>query len=140
VLPGLVTGQPTILNDGLRVTLAPGSTMPPILIAGNGPKALRRAAVHGDGWAAIGISPAEVAAHLATLEQLAEQHGRPRPGATVVGPPVSTDPTKAASQLADYADAGTERVVLAPTGSDWRHDYEFAYPYLIGAVPPVRAV
>jgi alkanesulfonate monooxygenase SsuD/methylene tetrahydromethanopterin reductase-like flavin-dependent oxidoreductase (luciferase family) len=126
VLPGLVTGQPTVLSDGVRVTLAPGSPMPPILIAGNGTKALRRAAARGDGWAAIGISPAEVAAHLATLEHLAEQHGRPRPRATVVGPPLDADPAKAAAQLAAYADAGTERVVLTPTGPDWRRDYEFA--------------
>ncbi len=33
VLPGLVFGQPTVLDNGLTVTLAPGSTMPPVLVA-----------------------------------------------------------------------------------------------------------
>jgi alkanesulfonate monooxygenase SsuD/methylene tetrahydromethanopterin reductase-like flavin-dependent oxidoreductase (luciferase family) len=126
VLPGLVGGERTDLGNGLEVTLAPGSPMPPVMIAGNGARALRRAADYGDSWAAMGISPGEVASSLVTLGELAALRGRPRPGATVVGPVIDADPAKAAGQLAAYADAGTERVVLAPTGPDWRQDYEFA--------------
>jgi alkanesulfonate monooxygenase SsuD/methylene tetrahydromethanopterin reductase-like flavin-dependent oxidoreductase (luciferase family) len=44
VLPALVTGRTGVLDDGLQVRLAPGSSMPPVLIAGNGEKARRRAA------------------------------------------------------------------------------------------------
>ncbi|WP_411267429.1 hypothetical protein [Actinoplanes sp. KI2] len=55
------------------------------MIAGNGRKALRRAAECGDGWAAIGISPGQMASGLAALGELAAQQRRPRPGATVVG-------------------------------------------------------
>jgi len=44
VLPALVTGQPAVLEDGLEVTLSPGSVMPPVLIAGDGERAMRRAA------------------------------------------------------------------------------------------------
>ncbi len=36
--PGLSLGRPTGLADGLEVTLAPGSVMPPVLVAGNGDK------------------------------------------------------------------------------------------------------
>lgn len=126
VLPGLVTGRTTTLADGLEVTLAPGATMPPVLVAGNGKKALARAAAHGDGWASIGLSPAEVAVELAVLDGLAAQYGRPTPKATVVGPALDADPGKAAARLSEYAAAGTERVILAPNGPDWRWDYEFA--------------
>ena len=46
VLPGLVAGKPTAVN-GEEVTLAPGATMPPVLIGG-GPASLRRTARYGD--------------------------------------------------------------------------------------------
>jgi alkanesulfonate monooxygenase SsuD/methylene tetrahydromethanopterin reductase-like flavin-dependent oxidoreductase (luciferase family) len=126
VLPALVTGQPTVLGDALEVTLAPGSLMPSVLVAGNGSKALRRAAAYGDGWMSIGLPPEAVVGGLAVLGGLAAQSGRPVPRATVVGPALDTDPRRAARQLSAYAAAGTERVILAPSGTCWQHDYEFA--------------
>ena len=126
VLPALVTGQAAVLSDGLEVTLAPGSAMPPVLIAGNGDKALRRAAAYGDGWMCIGLLSEDVAASLSALSSLAAQHGRPVPHVTVVGPTLDPDPQQAAAQLSAYSAAGTERVILAPTGADWQRDYEFA--------------
>jgi alkanesulfonate monooxygenase SsuD/methylene tetrahydromethanopterin reductase-like flavin-dependent oxidoreductase (luciferase family) len=125
VLPALVGGEPAVLGDGLEVALAPGSVMPPVLIAGNGDRALRRAAEFGDGWMAIGVPAEEVAVSLAALGSLAAGFGRPVPGLTVVGPVLDADPGKAAGQLAAYAEAGTERVILIPTG-DWHRDYERA--------------
>ena len=100
--------------------------MPSVLVAGNGDRALRRAAAYGDGWVCIGLPPENVAAGLAVLGGLAAQRGRPVPRATVVGPALDTDPRKAATQLSAYAAAGTERVILAPSGTSWQHDYEFA--------------
>ena len=47
------------------------------------------------------------------------------PRLTVVGPVLDADPGKAAAQLAAYAEAGTERVILIPSG-DWQRDYERA--------------
>lgn len=138
VLPALVTGQPAVLDGGLdgrredgpdgglEVTLAPGATMPPVLIAGNGERAMRRAAAYGDGWMSIGLSPEDTAAGMATLRKLAAEHGRPTPRATVVGPTLDADPARAADRLSAYAAAGVERVILPPTGTDWRKDYEFA--------------
>jgi alkanesulfonate monooxygenase SsuD/methylene tetrahydromethanopterin reductase-like flavin-dependent oxidoreductase (luciferase family) len=125
-LTGLVAGQPTALDDGPPVTLAPGATMPPVLIAGNGTAARRRAAEFGDGWACIGLSPDAVADGIEELARLAAHHGRPAPKATIVGPALDADPRQAAATLAAYADAGAERVILAPTGLGWQHDYEFA--------------
>lgn len=119
VLPSLVTGKPTVLGDGLEVTLAPGSAMPPVMVAGNGRAALRRAARYGDGWASIGLSPETIAERLAEIE-------RPELRATVVAPEVDPDPARTAARLATYEEAGVERVILAPSGTDWRRDYEFA--------------
>jgi alkanesulfonate monooxygenase SsuD/methylene tetrahydromethanopterin reductase-like flavin-dependent oxidoreductase (luciferase family) len=126
VLPALVTGQLAVLGDGLEVTLAPGSPMPPVLVAGNGDRALRRAARYGDGWLSIALPPEEVASRRATLGELAAQHGRPAPRATVVGPKLDADLRKAAGQLSAYEAAGTERVILAPSAAGWQRDYEFA--------------
>lgn len=126
VLPALVTGQPAVLGDGVEVRLAPGSAMPPVLVAGNGHKALRRAARYGDGWLCIGLSSHEVAAGLAVLGDLAAQYGRPVPSANVVGPSLDGDPRKAAEQISAYAAAGAERVILAPAGADWQRSYEYA--------------
>src|SRR5699024_1170366 len=120
------TGHETALEEGLNVTLTPGSTMPPVLVAGNGTKARRRAAAYGDSWVSLGLSPEDVSAGVTELGQLASQHDRPTPTAMIVAPTVDKDPKKAASQLAAYAAVGTERAILAPTGPDWRRDYEFA--------------
>ena len=126
VLPALVSGEPAVLADGLEVTLSPGAVMPPVLIAGNGDRALRRAAAYGDGWVSIALPPPEVASGLAALGELAAGHGRPVPRATLVGPVLDADPGKAAAQLAAYAEAGAERVILSPSGPDWLRDYELA--------------
>jgi len=126
VLPDLVQGRRAVLEEGVEVTLAPGSSMPPVVVAGNGPVALRRAARYGDGWASIGLSPQGIAEGLAKIERLAAEHGRPAVKATVVGPGVDGSPHRAAERLAAYEAAGGERVILAPTGAGWRRDYEFA--------------
>ncbi|MFG1819143.1 LLM class flavin-dependent oxidoreductase [Kribbella sp. NPDC049174] len=122
VLPDLIAGKPTILGDGLEATLAPGSEVPPIVVAGNGKAAFRRAARYGDGWATIAMSPDEVKT---SLEQINQQHDRPALKATVVAPQLDADPRRAAEQLEAYEEAGTARVILAPSG-DWRRDYENA--------------
>jgi alkanesulfonate monooxygenase SsuD/methylene tetrahydromethanopterin reductase-like flavin-dependent oxidoreductase (luciferase family) len=126
VLPDLVQGRRAVVEDGVEVTLAPGSSMPAVVVAGNGPVALRRAARYGDGWASIGLSPQKIAEGLARIGRLAAEHGRPAIKATVVGPDVDSSPQRVAGQLAAYEAAGVERVILAPTGAGWRRDYEFA--------------
>lgn len=126
VLRPLVAGEPVALDDGGEVTLAPGSAVPPVYVAGDGRRALVRAARYGDGWATIAATPDQVTARVAELRELAAQEGRPAPKATVVGPGLDADAGHAAEQLAAYAEAGAERVILAPTGRDWHEDYEFA--------------
>jgi alkanesulfonate monooxygenase SsuD/methylene tetrahydromethanopterin reductase-like flavin-dependent oxidoreductase (luciferase family) len=125
VLPDLIAGKPTVLADGVEATLAPGSTVPPIVVAGNGRAAFRRAARYGDGWATIAMSPEEIKTALEEINRLAADNGRPAIRATVVAPQLDTDPLRAADQLAAYDAAGTQRVIIAPSG-DWRRDYEHA--------------
>ncbi|MEV6323698.1 LLM class flavin-dependent oxidoreductase [Nocardia sp. NPDC051787] len=126
VLPDLVAGRPTTLPDGTVVTLSPGASMPPVLVAGDGARARRRAAAYADGWVAIGLEPNEVRANKAELASLADEYGRRPLSVTIVAPSLATDPGHAADQLAAYADAGAERVILAPSGAEWRADYDFA--------------
>ncbi|MGK8524340.1 LLM class flavin-dependent oxidoreductase [Nocardia asteroides] len=126
LLPDLVAGRPTTLPDGTEVTMAPGATMPPVLVAGDGERARRRAAAHAEGWVAIGLEPGRVRANVAELTALAAEFGRGPLAVTIVAPPLATDPGHAAEQLAAYAEAGAERVILAPSGGEWRADYEFA--------------
>jgi alkanesulfonate monooxygenase SsuD/methylene tetrahydromethanopterin reductase-like flavin-dependent oxidoreductase (luciferase family) len=126
VLPDLVAGRPTSLDGAPPVAIAPGATMPPLLIAGEARPALRRAATFGDGWLAIGLSPEAVATRLGELRRLTDELGRPAVTATVVGPQLDADPQRAAEQLGAYEAAGTQQVILPPTGTDWRAGYEFA--------------
>jgi alkanesulfonate monooxygenase SsuD/methylene tetrahydromethanopterin reductase-like flavin-dependent oxidoreductase (luciferase family) len=126
VLPDLIAGRPVSLDGGPPVAIAPGATMPPLLIAGEARPALRRAAIFGDGWLAIGLSPEAVATRLGELRRLTNELGRSALTATVVGPQLDTEPRRAAEQLSAYEAAGTRQVILAPTGTGWRADYEFA--------------
>lgn len=122
VLPDLIAGKPAVLADGLEATLSPGSAVPPIVVAGNGARAHRRAATYGDGWATIAMSPDEIRTNLDRINGLAAEQGRKALRATVVAPDLTGDP---AEQLAAYEAAGVERVILPPSG-DWRRDYEQA--------------
>lgn len=125
VLPDLIAGRPTTLADGTVITLSPGASVPPILVAGNGTRALRRAATYADGWLAIGLSPAESASAAAELADLAAALDRPAPRVTIVTPPPG-DLAETADTVSAYAAAGVERVILAPADADWRGHYEFA--------------
>lgn len=126
VLPDLVAGKQTVLDDGVEVAIAPGAAMPPVVVAGNGRAALRRAARYGDGWASIGLSPEQVGEGLAEIGRLAGEHGRSPIRATIVAPELDSDPRQAVARLREYEAAGAERVIFAPTGTDWRRGYEFA--------------
>ena len=60
-----------------RLTMSPGLNRPiPIIIGGNSPLALRRAARLGDGWAPAYLSLAEVSEGIETIERQRAEHGR----------------------------------------------------------------
>lgn len=54
----------------------------------------------------------------------------------MVAPRLSADAARAGDELADYAAAGVERLILAPTGADWERGYRLG----AGAPSPAARV
>jgi len=84
---------------------------PPIHVGGDGPAALRRAALVGDGWVPMNHRLDELAAPIARMAALRAAAGRREPVEVTFWGPVR-DP----SDLRRYADAGVHRVLVRP----WR--------------------
>jgi alkanesulfonate monooxygenase SsuD/methylene tetrahydromethanopterin reductase-like flavin-dependent oxidoreductase (luciferase family) len=149
LLPGLIRGETTRLPTGASITLSPGADVPPILIGGNSPAALRRAVRHGAGWFSSVTTPQRVAdgarrlpdtAQIAVgcialldadttdpridafVAALTDSHGIPAEEAADV--PITGTPTQAAEQFAAYADAGATWLVLTAIGDDWHAQWE----------------
>jgi alkanesulfonate monooxygenase SsuD/methylene tetrahydromethanopterin reductase-like flavin-dependent oxidoreductase (luciferase family) len=78
VLPDLIAGTAVDL-DGTTVQLAPGVTVPPVVVGGMGDAALRRAAAHADGWFALPLPPAQIESAAERLREMAADAGRPAP-------------------------------------------------------------
>ena len=143
VLPGLIAGRTTDVA-GTDVTLAPGATVPPILIGGGLP-AMRRAATHGFGWYPAFLPPGDLAAG---IREFSDRAGHPvevtAQIAMGLGPGLDIDaqvrmltgygmseeyaraglltggPEQAAEHLGALFAAGATRVVGLPFGGDWR--------------------
>jgi alkanesulfonate monooxygenase SsuD/methylene tetrahydromethanopterin reductase-like flavin-dependent oxidoreductase (luciferase family) len=147
VLPSLVEGKPTMLG-GEEFTLAPGATMPPVLIGG-GLASLRRAARFGDEWYPESSSPKWLATARQQLAEAASEFGRPAPNLTVAVNTglgdvaasvidaevrsltgygmteaearealVTGPPAQAAERLAELVEAGANRIVAMPFTGD----------------------
>ena len=106
VLPDLIAGNAVVV-DGAPVQLAPGVTVPPILVGGMAEPALRRAAAHADGWFTLPLEPAVLAPAAQRLAELASDLGRPRPTITastsvaITGDPALPDRDTIHRQLTD---------------------------------------
>ncbi len=81
VLPDLIAGKEVDVA-GTRVQLAPGATVPPIVVGGLAEAALARAVAYGDGWFGLPVAPALVAPVADRLAELAAAAGRPAPAVT----------------------------------------------------------
>jgi alkanesulfonate monooxygenase SsuD/methylene tetrahydromethanopterin reductase-like flavin-dependent oxidoreductase (luciferase family) len=77
VLPDLIAGQ-AVDAPGGPVELAPGATVPPIIVGGMADAALARAARH-DGWFAMPLPPDRLRPTVDRLEALAGAASRRRP-------------------------------------------------------------
>ncbi|MGC4944442.1 LLM class flavin-dependent oxidoreductase [Kribbella sp. DT2] len=126
VLRDLIAGRSARVVEGFDAAIAPGAVVPPVLVAGDGEKAVARAARYGDGWVSIGLASADVGARLKALGELAEKYERPRPTVSIVAPQLDAELAKAVAQVAAYEEAGVERLILAPTGNGWERDYAWA--------------
>ena len=88
---------------------------PPILVGGESPAALRRAASH-DGWVGITHTVESAAAHVATLRGLLAERGRTLDGFEIVlGGPVESP-----ADVDRWAEVGVTRLIVAP----WRRSKE----------------
>jgi alkanesulfonate monooxygenase SsuD/methylene tetrahydromethanopterin reductase-like flavin-dependent oxidoreductase (luciferase family) len=149
LLPGLIRGETVQLPSGASITLAPGAEVPPILIGGNSPRALRRALHHDAGWFTSMITPQGVADGARRLPQGAQIAvggvallGADRTdsrlerfvAALVTGQGIAPEdavelliagtPAQAAERFAAYADAGATWLVLGTIGNEWRAQWE----------------
>ena len=89
---------------------------PPLLVGGESPAALRRAARDGDGWLGLDHTPDSAAALVARLRALRAEAGRgERPFSVTVGATLTR-----AADLAAFARAGVDRVIVSP----WRRSRE----------------
>ena len=90
---------------------------PPILIGGNRPAALKRAARFGDGWHPLNVSPEGVQRRMATLREAADAAGRG--DAAVQAVQVRLDMSRVdAATAAAYAAEGVTDLVMHVASSD----------------------
>jgi probable F420-dependent oxidoreductase len=85
------------------------SPHPPMIIGGESPAALRRAA-RNDGWIGLSHTPESVRVPVATLTELRQGHGRDdQPFLVVVGGAVADD-----ADVDAFAAAGVDRLIVSP--------------------------
>src|SRR5436305_14682153 len=87
--------------------------MPPIVIGGESPAALRRATTMGNGWYGFGLTVEETKRHLAGLKRAADEHGRPSElgDLEITVTPVGNFDM---GSVEAYAAAGVHRLVVLP--------------------------
>jgi probable F420-dependent oxidoreductase len=110
-------------EDGLRArpAAAPGRTIP-LLVGGNTPPAVRRAAALGDGWQPLNLAPDDFAAGVERYRAACERAGR-TPGriSARVSPrrfrdgrvPFAGDAAAVRADLEAYGAAGTDDVIVS---------------------------
>lgn len=81
----------------------------PVHVGGESPRALRRAAEHGDGWLGMDHTPATAAVQVAALRAACDESGRTDlPEVTVLSFDANTEEVDA------YAAAGVDRLIVVP--------------------------
>ena len=81
---------------------------PPVLIGGESPAALRRAARH-DGWIGLNHTPDTARALVVTLRELRAAFGSEGPFTVTVGATVADD-----GQVAEFSGVGVDRLIVSP--------------------------
>jgi probable F420-dependent oxidoreductase len=110
----------------------PAGTLP-ILVGGNHEKAPRRAAILGDGWHPLFLSPAEYACCRAEIERIRTEEGITRPFCfSMSGSECRILESEAAPEVTKVAQEGTSYAPAVGTGDDGRQRF-------IGTAEEVRA-
>jgi probable F420-dependent oxidoreductase len=120
--------------SGLAVSPRPVQRpRPPIWVGGSSPRAVRRAALLGEGWLSQGDAPDTLPAQLELIRTTREQAGRSGPFAVNAIPPalyvgepgwdtgrraLAGKPEKLAEKLRAYADLGATHLQLRPRSRD----------------------
>jgi len=105
----------------------------PILVGGNHAKALRRAAIFGDGWHPLFLAPAEYARCRAEIERIRAEEGITRPFQfSMSGSECRILPGAAAPELTKVAQEGTSYAPAVGTDAEGRQRF-------IGTAEQVRA-
>jgi probable F420-dependent oxidoreductase len=87
--------------------------IPPIVVGGESPAALRRAVTMGNGWYGFGLTVEQTSQHIAALKRTTEQHERPTElgDLEITVTPVGNFDKRAVEA---YAAAGVHRLVVLP--------------------------
>jgi alkanesulfonate monooxygenase SsuD/methylene tetrahydromethanopterin reductase-like flavin-dependent oxidoreductase (luciferase family) len=99
--------------NGQRFLFRPRPARPPIYVGGAAPHAHRRAVEYGDGWMPMLSDPAELAAQVRALRELAARRGRPAPEVLAMTGFSPKDPARAAAQARALLDAGATQLIAA---------------------------
>lgn len=108
-----------------RIAFEPKPAQPlPILVGGNHPKALRRAALLGDGWHPLFLTPADYARGRAEIELIRREAGIARPFTfSMSGSEARILPEAKVLQPARAAALGTSYAPAVETGDGGRQKY-----------------
>ena len=98
--------------NGQRFLFLPRPERPPIYVGGNGPHALRRAALLADGWFPMNMDADALRAPIEELRRLASDAGRPVPDIVAGGQLPLDDTVLARDRLRALADVGVTRIAL----------------------------
>ena len=88
---------------------------PPIIVGGDGPAALRRAAQLGDGWIPMNHTLEQIPAAVARLAELSNKYGRDKKVEVTIGGNITTP-----AEAEPFVAAGVDRVIVRP----WRRSKE----------------
>jgi len=115
--------------------------MPPIVIAGDSPAALRRAVKMGNGWYGFALTVEKAREHIEGLRRAAEQHERPAElgDLEITVTPVGTFDERSVEA---YALAGVHRLVVLPKPDASRAERHLSIPVdeIVGNIERVSQI
>ncbi len=117
---------------------------PPVWIAGSSERAMRRAALSGDGWQPTGVSPEDVAEGMAKIKSYAEETGRDPGGITfsvrnrvkILEPETKSEsnvpavftmrgaPDEIAEYIQEYKSRGVSHMIFDPDARDTKEIFD----------------